>query len=282
MHGRRAFLLFIRIVLLSVLLVYSVLPGPVWAISGITAKAALVRRLDSDIVIFSQSRDLRLRAASTVKVLSAVIAIERLDLDQDVVISKRAAGIAPSKAYLTQGATYKVRDLLKAFLMSSANDAGVALAEAVAGTEIQFAELMNERARQLDAKDSLFLNATGLPEGKRKQYSTVHDLALFMKKLSTFPFLGEVISTKQDVICGSDGKKIYLKNHNKMLGKEGNTLVGKTGYTIAARHCFLGMFSQGKHRYIVALQGSAKPWADLATLMRKTGKPVSAKKKSGE
>jgi len=282
MHGRRVFSRQTDAAFLSALLFFSILSVPAWASSGITAKAALVQRLDGDTIILSQERNLRLRAASTVKVLSAVIAIERLDLDQDVVISARAAGIAPSKAYLTQGATYKVRDLLKAFLMSSANDAGVALAEAVAGTEIQFAELMNERARQLGAKDSLFLNATGLPEGKRKQYSTVHDLALFMKKLSTFPFLGEIISTKQDVICGSDGKKIYLKNHNKMLGKEGNTLVGKTGYTIAARHCFLGIFRQGKHRYIVAIQGSAKPWADLSTLMRKTGKPASAKKKSGK
>lgn len=235
-----------------------------------TAKSAIVMDAENGTILFKKNPNMRLPAASTVKVLTAVIAVKTLNFERKIPISKRAAGIAPSKAYLTQNKTYKVKDLLLCFLMSSANDAGVALAEAMAETEFQFSLLMNKQAKTLGAKNSFFLNATGLPEYKKRQYSTAYDLALFMKECMTYPELIEMMKVKTAIITGSDGKVINLRNHNKFLWRNSNNLIGKTGYTRRAKHCFLGAFSKGKRKMIVAIQGSRKPWDDLTYLINKS------------
>ena len=235
----------------------------------LTAKSAIVMDAKSGTVLFEKNSNLRMPAASTVKLLTAVMAADNLDLEKSLRISKRAAGIAPSKAYLTERQSYKVNDLLLCFLMSSANDAGVVLAEAMAETEIRLSLLMNKQAKSWGAKNSFFLNATGLPEYKKRQYSTAYDLALFMKKFMEYPVLTQMMRKKNASISGSDGKVIKLRNHNKFLWRTGNDLIGKTGYTRAAKHCFLGSFSKSGKQLIVAIQGSRKPWDDLEYLINK-------------
>ena len=235
----------------------------------LTAKSAIVMDAKSGTVLFEKNADLRLPAASTVKILTAVMAADNLDFEKRLSISKRAAGIAPSKAYLSEKKSYKVKDLLLCFLMSSANDAGVALAEAMAETEFRFSLLMNKQAKSWGAKNSFFLNATGLPEYKKRQYSTAYDLALFMRKCVEYPALTQMMQKKHANISGSDGKVIKLRNHNKFLWRATTDLIGKTGYTRAAKHCFLGLFSKGDKKFIVAIQGSRKPWDDLEYLIGK-------------
>jgi D-alanyl-D-alanine carboxypeptidase (penicillin-binding protein 5/6) len=235
----------------------------------LTAKSAIVMDAQSGTVVFEKNPHLRLPAASTVKVLTAVMAAENLDFETRLSISKRAAGIAPSKAGLSEKESYKVKDLLLCFLMSSANDAGVALAESMAPTEFRFSLLMNKQAKSWGAKNSFFLNATGLPEYKKRQYSTAYDLALFMRKCIKYPTLVQMMKIKQASISGSDGKVIQLRNHNKFLWRSSNDLIGKTGYTLRAKHCFLGLFSKGNKQFIVAIQGSRKPWDDLEYVIGK-------------
>ncbi|MCG2711287.1 MAG: serine hydrolase [Candidatus Omnitrophica bacterium] len=235
----------------------------------LTAKSAIVMDAQSGAVLFEKNPNLRLPAASTVKVLTAVMAADKLDFEMMLSISKRAAGIAPSKAYLSEKESYKVKDLVLCVLMSSANDAGVALAEAMAETEFKFSLLMNRQAKSWGAKNSFFLNATGLPEYKKKQYSTVYDLALFMRKCVEYPALTQMMKKKYVSIYGSDGKEIKLRNHNRFLWRDSNNLIGKTGYTRGAKHCFLGLFSKGNKKFIVAIQGSRKPWDDLEYLIEK-------------
>lgn len=237
--------------------------------AGLTAKSAIVVNSKNGKILYDENSRIRLPAASTVKILTAVIVAERLDFKQWVRISKRAAGITPTKAYLTENAKYRVKDLLQAFLMNSANDAGVALAEAVSGSEIKFARLMNKKAKELGAQDSFFLNATGLPENGKRQYATTYDLAVFMREFLTHPYLVKIMQTKRAIIIGTDHKKIQLRNHNKLLEEKAFKLIGKTGYTRAARHCFLGVFPKGRDRLIVAILGSRKPWTDLKKLIRR-------------
>ena len=235
----------------------------------LTAKSAIIMDAQSGDILFERNAHLRLPAASTVKVLTAVMAVEKLDFEKRLSISKRAAGIAPSKAYLSLKENYTVKDLLLCFLMSSANDAGVALAEAMAETEFKFSLLMNKKAKSWGAKNSFFLNATGLPEYKKRQYSTAYDLAIFMRKFAQYPALTKIMGRKYANIAGSDGKVIKIRNHNKFLWRSSNDLIGKTGYTRKAKHCFLGLFSKGNRQLIVAIQGSRKPWDDLDYLIRK-------------
>lgn len=235
----------------------------------LTAKSAIVMDAKSGVVLFERNSNLRLPAASTVKVLTAIITAENLDLEKKLSVSKRAAGIAPSKVYLSEKESYKTKDLLLCFLMSSANDAGVVLAEAMAKTEYEFSLLMNKKAKSWGAKNSFFLNATGLPEYKKRQYSTAYDLALFMRKCIQYPVLTQMMQKKHANISGSDGKVIILRNHNKFLWSTTNDLIGKTGYTRGAKHCFLGLFSKGNRKFIVAILGSRKPWDDLEYLIGK-------------
>ncbi|MDO8971072.1 MAG: serine hydrolase, partial [Saprospiraceae bacterium] len=171
----------------------------------LTAKAAMVIDADKGTILFKRNPYVRLPAASTVKVLTALMAVKQLDGAATVTISKRAAGISPSKVYLSENKQYKVNDLLSCLLICSANDAGVALAEAMAPSECRFSLQMNAYAKALGAKNSLFLNATGLPEGKQQQYSTVYDLCLFMKKSLRYPLLVKIMETKRMTIAGSDG-----------------------------------------------------------------------------
>ncbi len=237
--------------------------------TSLTARSAIVMDAQSGAVLFEKNPHLKLPAASTVKVLTAVMAAEKLDFESRLNISKRAAGIAPTKVYLSEKESYKVKDLLLCLLMSSANDAGVALAEAMAESEFKFSLLMNRQAKSWGANNSFFLNATGLPEYKKRQYSTAYDLALFMKECIKYPVLTQMMKKKYASISGSDGKVIKLRNHNKFLWRSSNDLIGKTGYTRRAKHCFLGVFSKGKKKLIVAIQGSRKPWDDLEYLMNK-------------
>ncbi|MBU1043735.1 MAG: serine hydrolase [Candidatus Omnitrophica bacterium] len=236
---------------------------------GLTAKSAIIMDAATGKVLYSRNANVRMPAASTVKVLTAIMSANNLDLNSYLTISKRAAGIAPSKVYLTEKAEYKVIDLIKCLLMASANDAGVVLAEAMAQTEFQFSLRMNEQAKKMGAKDSFFLNATGLPEYKKRQYSTAYDLALFMKACMNNRQLVSIMQTKMTEVAGSDKKVISIKNHNKFLWRDSNDLIGKTGYTTKAGHCFLGAFTSRNRKLIVAIQGSHKPWDDLNYLINK-------------
>jgi len=235
----------------------------------LTAKSAIIMDASSGKVLYQRNSKVRMPAASTVKVLTAVMSMNNLDLNRSLTVSKRAAGIAPSKVYLTEKSEYKAIDLIKCLLMGSANDAGVVLAEAMAPTEFRFSLLMNEKAKQMGAKNSFFLNATGLTEYKKRQYSTAYDLALFMKECIKNTQLLSIMKTKNTQISGSDQKIISIKNHNKFLWRNANDLIGKTGYTNKAGHCFLGSFTRNKRKLIVAIQGSRKPWDDLNYLINK-------------
>jgi len=235
----------------------------------LTAKSAIIMDADSGKILYQRNANVRMPAASTVKVLTAVMAANILDSKHCLTVSKRAAGITPSKVYLTEKAEYKTIDLIKCLLMCSANDAGVVLAEAMAPTEFQFSLLMNEKAKQIGAENSFFLNATGLTEYKKRQYSTAYDLALFMKECLNNTQLLYIMKTKTTQVLGSDGKVINIKNHNKFLWQDSNDLIGKTGYTRKAGHCFLGSFTHNNRKLIVAIQGSRKLWRDLNYLINK-------------
>ncbi|MFH2137583.1 MAG: hypothetical protein ABII88_03630 [Candidatus Omnitrophota bacterium] len=236
---------------------------------SITAKSVLVMDADKGIILYELNPYQKLPAASTVKVLTGLLAAQELKGSELVSISKRAEGIAPTKLYLTHGTQYKAEDMIKCILINSANDAGVALAEAISGTEIKFSVFMNTKAKELGAKKSFFLNATGLPEGKKRQYSTAYDLCVFMRHALKYPDLVNYMKIKNTVITGTDGRQIELRNHNKMLWRQANTLIGKTGYTRRAGHCFLGMFTRGKKKYLVAVLGSRKIWNDLEYLTKR-------------
>jgi len=232
-----------------------------------TAASAIIVNLDNDKIIYKKDIYAKHEPASTLKLLTALIALEDLGIKKGVKVSKKATLAEPSKIWLTEGATFNSLDLVKAALMSSANDACVAIAEAVSGSESEFANAMNKRAKKLGAKSSNFVNASGLPA--KKQYTTAYDLYRIAKTALDNPVIYNIMKTRKCSINGDQGSSINLRNHNKLLfrKKHSDTILVKTGYTKSARHCYAGVVYIGNKRYAIVILRSRKPWADIASLV---------------
>jgi D-alanyl-D-alanine carboxypeptidase (penicillin-binding protein 5/6) len=237
---------------------------------SIHCRAAVVMDESTGRILYAKQPDCRLPAASTVKLMTAVVAIEKADLDAVVTISKNASHVRPSKVGFKQGDKVTVEKLLYAALIESSNDAAVALAEAVAGSEKGFVELMNQKAISIGAKDTRFINSTGLPNPH--QYTTAQDLSKIMSCVLSYPKLREIIGTPAVELSTDKGKILFLKNTNKLLRSDGDLIGGKTGYTLRAGHCFVCAAEREEEVIIVALLGSSSRehlWKETEFLINK-------------
>jgi len=256
---------------ISAFLIALLLQTPAGAVISrpvLTARAAIVIDARNGGVLYSKNPRLRLPPASTAKVMTALIAIQRLPLDTKIRISVNAGNVSPSKAGLTPGEEYLMRDLLIATLVASSNDAAVALAEAVSGDEDGFTDLMNAKARELGMNDTRFVNATGLPDRihRRKQYSTAYDLTCLIRRASRDRRLDWIMGLTKASFTGSDRKRIEVKSHNKMLFRMPKFVKGKTGWTYASRHTFVGTDYPPNKKILFAMLSSTEPWSDIERL----------------
>jgi len=240
-------------------------PSPSEArIPPISAKSAVIISLKDWQPLYDKSSNLRLPMASTAKVMTALLTVEYLQGDESVLIGENAIAVPPVKLGLIEGGRYRADDLLHGLLLYSANDAGVALAEKVAGTEERFVGLMNQKARDLGACNTHFNNATGLPGDG--QYTTVFDLALILRHALNNPKIVRIMQTRFASI-DHNGRNIIVRNKNRMLWECPWTVGGKTGFTRMAGHCYVGGFKNEDNEFIVALLGSKRLWADANALV---------------
>jgi D-alanyl-D-alanine carboxypeptidase (penicillin-binding protein 5/6) len=233
------------------------------------ARAAVTIDASTGEILFSKNSNRRLPPASTTKLMTAILAVENEDLTKVVRISKRASHAAPSKAGFKEGDRITIEGLLYAALLESANDAAVALAEAVAGSEKRFVSLMNEKARAIGARDTKFINANGLPG--RGQYSTALDLSKILNYALRFPKLREIIGTPEAKITTEGGKVFYLRSTDKLLWSGEKIIGGKTGFTHSAGHCFVCAAQTETKTILVAILGSPS----RKNLWRETEKLIS-------
>jgi len=245
---------------------------PLFGFSGkgiyLTAESAILMDPISKKIIYSKNPHKKLAPASTVKIMTALIALKKADLKKEVVISGLAASMEPSKIYIKKGEVYLLEDLVKAALLNSGNDASVAIAEGVAGSHERFVKMMNQMVYSLGARNTNFKNSTGLPS--KNQYTTAYDLALIVRAAMRESYFNEVIRTAQTEIKElRSGRIIKLRNHNKALWKDTPySIYVKTGYTRKARHCFAGYIEYKNKKRIVVILKSKKPWQDLEVLAR--------------
>ncbi len=238
----------------------------------LTARSAILSDSTKVKRLYGKNVNLKVAPASTTKVMMALLVLEKLPLDKVVTISRHATLVQPSKAGLRAGERYKVSELLYASLMQSANDASVALAEAVAGSESAFVDMMNKRARQLGAKRTKFANPHGLPT-KTSQYTTAYDMYLIFREALKHHFFKKALQYKKKMIVSEGGRTIHLRSFNKLLSKGWKKMVyGKTGYTKKAKYCFVGYLINGNSTIIVAVFGCSKRWQDIQHLLTKYGK----------
>ena len=237
---------------------------------NVNGKGAVIVNAGTGEVLYAKNPEEKFPPASTTKVMTAILAVENLMLNEDITPTKKVLYVEPTVAGLKPGVSYKTKDLISAILIKSANDAAGALAEKISGSEKEFAFLMNEKAKRIGMRNTYFATASGLPTGKKdSQYTTAEDLAKMMRYASRYKIILRAMSRKDEVIYGSDGGRIYLKTHNKALLREKDAPWGKTGYTREARRTFCGVDPSMEPKIAFGLLKSNSLWSDIMTLKDK-------------
>ncbi|MDN5293379.1 MAG: hypothetical protein PWQ91_561 [Eubacteriales bacterium] len=245
----------------------SLLPSPALANPDLNAKAAILVDLRSGQILAGENIHERRAPASTTKILTAIIALEKGRLDDIVTVSEKAAKMEGTSIYLEKGEQLTLEELLYAMLLESANDAAVAIAEHLAGSEEEFAEWMNAKARELGARESHFANATGLPHPEH--YTTAYDMAIIARYAMKNPLFASIVATKEKEINRQkkDGIR-HLYNHNKLLWRYEGTTGIKTGYTTEALQCLVASARRGEQHYLAVVLGSRGTiWNDAMKLL---------------
>jgi D-alanyl-D-alanine carboxypeptidase (penicillin-binding protein 5/6) len=194
----------------------------------VEGRAYLVENGANGEVLLARHARARLPIASITKLMTALVALQRAGLEEEVTVSARAAASAGASAGLRPGERLTVRELVLAALVASANDAAVALAEHVAGSEAAFAALMNQEARRLGLRDSHFVNATGLDAPGH--YSSARDVTALARVAMRYPAIRAAVRARQVTISG--GRR--LVTWNDLLGALPGVIGVKTGHTSAA------------------------------------------------
>ncbi len=214
----------------------------------VDATAAIVMDMESGRVLYSKNADVRKAIASTTKIMTAIVAIENGNLNDTVIVSKRAAGTGGSSINLNTGEKLTLKELLYGLLMNSGNDASIAIAEHVGGTVENFVEMMNIKANDMGLKDTAFKTPHGLDAVGH--YSTANELALMTKYALGLKTFSEIVRTVSTNITGRG-----LYNTNEMLGYYPGTDGVKTGYTGQAGRCLVCSVTRDNWRIISVVLG---------------------------
>lgn len=245
------------------------LPPPAWAADlQLNGKAMVLIDSKSGRIVFSQNGDMPLPPASTTKILTAIIALERSKLTDKVKAGKNPSMVEPSAIGIKEGEVISMENLLYALLVKSANDAAVAIAEYISGSVPKFSALMNEKARQLGATNTHFVNPNGLNDPNH--YTTAHDLAVIAKYAMENEQFRKFVSTKYKVLPRADDKAVkWLENHNKMLYRYSGANGVKTGYTREAKQCLVASAARGDQEFIAVILGAegSNVWTDAQKLL---------------
>jgi D-alanyl-D-alanine carboxypeptidase (penicillin-binding protein 5/6) len=231
------------------------------------AAAVMVIDARSGEIFYEKNADAPRAAASTQKLLTALIVAERGFLDRTVVVEPVDTLAEPVKLNIKAGETYQRIDLLRALLVKSPNDVARCLARDSAGSVEAFAELMNEKARQLGATNSHFRNPNGLP--MPGQYSTARDLSIIARTAYANSTIRSIVCLPQLVFRYSNGRTRQLENTNKVLRRLPYCNGMKTGYTEAAGHCLIASGARPGRDIIVVVLGDSKAgiWRDASALL---------------
>ena len=245
----------------------SVAPLPPPTRPQIKAASAILIDAVSGQVLYGRNVDAPRPMASTTKIMTALLFCEAAPETAIVTASERAAATRESSLHLKKGETLTAHDLLRAMLLRSANDACVAAAEYVAGTEAAFAERMNAKAKELGCLHTHFVNSHGLHDDLH--YTTAHDLALIARAAMQEPRIAETVCTQRCRINRSiDHNDVTLRNHSHFLGKFPGADGIKTGYTRPAGHCYVGSATEDGHRLISVVLRSPDYVGETSALMK--------------
>lgn len=231
----------------------------------LASKAAVLMDAAGGRVLYALNPDQPLPPASVTKIMTLMLALEavkegRVSMSDEVVASERAASMGGSQIWLEPGERMTLRDLLYAIAVGSANDASVAVAEFLAGSEEAFVELMNRRARALGMKNTRFANSTGLPPQETghqgPHVASAYDLALLSRQAAQTPGLIEMVSTWEYTMRQNGIQKPVLYNFNRLLKRYPGVDGIKTGMTSEAGYCIAATAVRDNLRLIAVTMGA--------------------------
>lgn len=228
-------------------------------IPEISAKAALLMEKETGKVLYSKNPDEQLPMASVTKIMTLLITAEMLDsgemtMDDMIQASAYASSMDGSVIWLEGGENMSAYDLLKSIVISSANDACVAVAEYIAGNEEEFVKLMNKRAAELGMTRTNFVNCAGYDD--ENHYSTARDIAIMASELRKHSCYDEFLLTRLSSVRTGTERETQLLNTNKLItGYNGITGL-KTGTTDNAGYCFVGSAKRGEMEIIAVVLGA--------------------------
>lgn len=224
-----------------------------------TAKSALAMDYNSETVIYAKNPTARLPIASMVKMMTILITYEELEkgtfnLETKITTTENASGMGGSQVFIDPYVEYKAGDLLKSVVLASANDASVALAEYISGSEEEFVSRMNNKAKELGMDNTLYANCTGLPAPE--QYSCAKDCAIILKNVLKHEHYKTLSTIWMDELEHPSGRKTELVNTNKLTKYYKGCDGGKTGSTSEAGFCLTATAEKGDLRLITVVIGA--------------------------
>ncbi len=228
----------------------------------IESPSAILMERDTGKILFNKNSDKPLPPASMTKIMTMILIMEELDkesitLTEKVRASERAASMGGSQIFLEEGEAMTVEELLKAVAIASANDASVALAEHIAGTEDEFVKRMNQKAKELGLKNTHFSNSTGLPA--KDHYSSAYDMAIMAKELLKHEKITNYTKIYEDYLRENTDKKFWLVNTNRLVKFYDGVDGLKTGYTNEAKYCLTATAKKDSMRLISVVMGAENP-----------------------
>lgn len=243
----------ILLIVLLTILSFDVLKADNLSGIDIKSESGIIMEASTGKILFDKNMDEQKSPASMTKIMTMLLTVEaiesgKISLEDEVNISANASKMGGSQVYLEENSTATVDMLLKSIAIGSANDASVAVAEKIGGTESNFVNMMNKRAKELGAVNTTFKNPHGLDE--EGHLTTAHDLALIAKELIKHKEILKLTSTYETTITHKNGKSLWLVNTNKLI-KFYNGLDGlKTGFTDNAGYCLTGTMLRNDMRLI--------------------------------
>lgn len=223
------------------------------------SRSAVLIERDTGKMLFDKNMHEKLPPASMTKVMTLLLIMEALDeekitKDEMIRVSEQAASMGGSQVFLETGEEMSVNDLLKAVAVASANDASVALAERIAGSEKAFVEEMNNKAKALGLENTNFRNSTGLPADDH--YSTAYDMAIMAKELLKYESITDYTSIYDDYLREGEEEEFWLVNTNKLVKSYPGADGLKTGYTNEAKYCLTATGEKEGMRVIAVVMGA--------------------------
>lgn len=244
------------------------------SLPNVVADGALLIDINSGKILYERNKDTKFYPASTTKIMTALLVLEHCKMDDRIIIGKRPSSFVDgSKIYLYDGEEFNVDQLMHALLIASANDVAIAFAEHISGSEEAFAQLMNERAKELGCLNTNFVNSHGLFD--ENHYTTPYDLSLIAREAMNNEYFRQIINTKSFSMepTNKQPKPRPLNTINYIILNTKYHVDGangmKTGYTSESGHSFVGSAARGDTSLIVVLLHDKKPglWEDASSLL---------------